>query len=75
MGRLRINEAIARADRNGKRIKKKELATLLWPESSAVAQQVNMTKLCNGTTRRVEVKQIEILCKELGCDANYLFGM
>lgn len=72
---LRINEAIARAERMGKKVFKKDLAALLWSDSSANAQQVNMTKLVNGTSKKVSIEWVEILCRELNCTADYLFGL
>lgn len=72
---LRINEAIARCERMGKKVFKKDLAALLWPDSSVNAQQVNMTKLVNGTSKKVSIEWVEILCRELNCTADYLFGL
>lgn len=72
---LRINEAIARAERMGNKVFKKDLAALLWPDSSVNAQQVNMTKLVNGTSKKVSIEWVEILCRELNCTADYLFGL
>lgn len=72
---LRINEAIARAERMGKKVFKKDLAALLWPDSSVNAQQVNMTKLVSGTSKKVSIEWVEILCRELNCTADYLFGL
>lgn len=72
---LRINEAIARCERMGKKVFKKDLAALLWSDSSANAQQVNMTKLVNGTSKKVSIEWVEILCRELNCTADYLFGL
>ena len=72
---LRINEAIARAERKGKKVFKKDLAALLCSDSSVNAQQVNMTKLVNGTSKKVSIEWVEILCRELNCTADYLFGL
>lgn len=72
---LRINEAIARVERKGKKVFKKDLAALLWSDSSVNAQQVNMTKLVNGTSKKVSIEWVEILCRELNCTADYLFGL
>lgn len=72
---LRINEAIARAERMGKKVFKKDLAALLWSESSEGAQQVNMTKLVSGRAKKISIEWVEILCRELDCSADYLFGL
>jgi DNA-binding Xre family transcriptional regulator len=74
MSVLRVNEAIARAKTNGKSVDKKTIAALLWPDSKEKTQQVNMTFLSNGRTIGVKLSWIYILCKELDCDPNYLFG-
>lgn len=72
---LRINEALSRCERMGKKVYKKDLAALLWSDSNANAQQVNMTKLVNGTSKKVSIEWVEILCRELNCTADYLFGL
>lgn len=72
---LRINEAIARCERKGKKVFKKDLAALLWSESSEGAQQVNMTKLASGRAKKISIEWVEILCRELECSADYLFGL
>ena len=51
--RLRVNEAIARSEANGKKVLKKDIAARLFEGASESAQQVNMTNLCNGTTKRI----------------------
>ena len=38
-------------------------------------QQVNMTNLCNGTTKRIVPEWVVIICEMCGCSANYLFGL
>lgn len=72
---LRINEAIARANRNGANIKKKDIAARLFDGVGEKAQQVNMTSLCNGTTKRVKPEHILIICEMCNCSADYLFGL
>lgn len=72
---IRIEEAIARAKRQGKKIKKKELAALLWPDSTPAAQQVNMTSLCAGKTTKINPDWVAIICEATGCTANFLLGM
>jgi len=71
---LRVNEAIARAQTNGKNVNKKVIAALLWPDSKESTQQVNMTFLSNGRTSSIKFEWITILCRELDCTPNYLFG-
>ena len=73
--RLRVNEAIARSEANGKKVLKKDIAAHLFEGASESAQQVNMTNLCNGTTKRIVPEWVVILCEMLDCTADYLFGM
>lgn len=72
---LRINEAIARAERNGKKILKKELAAKIWTNSRPEAQVVNMTNLCTGVTKKINPEWIIVICQETGCSADFLLGI
>lgn len=73
--KLKINEAIARSAANGKKVFKKDIAARLFKGASESAQQVNMTNLCNGTTKRIMPEWVVIICEMCDCSANYLFGM
>lgn len=73
--KLRVNEAIARSEMNGKKVLKKDIAARIFEGASESAQQVNMTNLCNGTTKRVAPEWVAIICEMCGCTANFLFGM
>lgn len=73
--KLRVNEAIARSEMNGKKVLKKDIAARLFEGASESAQQVNMTNLCNGTTKRIVPEWVVIICEMCGCSADYLFGM
>lgn len=72
--RLRINEAIAMCLIKGRKVLKKDIAVRLWPGIEAQTQQVNMTNLVNGTTKRVKLEWIGIICEMCDCDPNYLLG-
>ena len=72
---LKLNEAIALSASKGKKVKKKELAAKIWPNSNSSAQAVNMANLCNGTTKRFDSDWIIIICRELGCTSDFLFGL
>lgn len=72
---LRINEAIARSEMNGKKVLKKDLAAKIWPNSRLEAQKVNMTNLCSGVTKKINPEWIVTVCKELNCSADFLFGL
>lgn len=73
--RIKLNEAIALSASKGKKVKKKELAAKLWPNSNSSAQVVNMANLCNGITKRFDFDWIVIICRELGCTSDFLFGL
>ena len=72
---MRIEQAIARAKEQGKKVLKKDIAARLWPDSSPVAQQVNMTALCNGATARINPDWVVIICEMTGCTADFLLGL
>lgn len=72
--RLRVNEAIAKAQTKGKKVYKKDIAEKIWSESSQQAQQVNMTSLCNGRTKYFKPEWVEIICEMCEVSPNYLFG-
>lgn len=72
---LRINEAIARSERSGKKILKKELAAKIWTNSRPEAQAVNMTNLCTGVTKKINPEWIIVICQETGCSADFLLGI
>lgn len=73
--KLRVNEAIACSEANGKKVLKKDIAARLFEGASESAQQVNMTNLCNGTTKRIVPEWVVIICEMCGCSADYLFGL
>ena len=72
--RFRVNEAIARAQTNGKKVLKKDVAVQLWKGRNATAQQVNMTSLCNGSTKQIRPEWVITICEMCDCTPNYLFG-
>ena len=72
---LRIEEAIARAKANGTKVLKKDIAAKLWADSVESAQQVNMTKLCNGRTASIKPEWVVVVCEMTGCTSDFLFGL
>jgi hypothetical protein len=72
---LRINEAIGYANANGKRIRKIDLARLLWPDSSRFSQNINMNNLCSGKTKTISPEFVEIICRKTGVDPNFLYNI
>lgn len=75
MAALKINEAIAQAEMNGRKVYKKDLAAKIWPNSRPEAQAVNMTNLCSGQTKKINPEWIITICKETGCTADFLLGI
>ena len=72
---IRIEQAIARAKEQGKKVLKKDLAARMWPDSTPEAQQVNMTILCSGRAKRINPDWVNIICEMTGCTADFLFGL
>lgn len=72
---MRIEQALARAKEQGKKVLKKDLAARLWPDSAMAAQQINMTNLCSGKTTKINPNWVNIICEMTGCTADFLFGI
>lgn len=75
MAALRINEAIAQSEMNGRKVYKKDLAAKIWPNSRPEAQTVNMSNLCSGVTKKINPEWIITICRETGCTADFLLGI
>ena len=75
MAQIRINEAIAKATLDGKKVKKMDIAARLWPDSVLLTRRANMTNLCTGKTQKITMEMVEIICEMTGCDANFLFNI
>lgn len=71
---IKLKEAFARSEMNGKKVRRKDLAAALFPGVSETAQQVNLTNLINGRTKRIASEWVKIICDMLDCTPNYLFG-
>lgn len=69
---FRIAEAISKANAEGKRVKKKDIAEKFWPDSTETARQVNMTKLCNGKQKKINPDWVKIVCEMTGCTPEFL---
>ena len=72
---LRITEALALAKNSGRKVLKKDLATILFPDCPAETQAVNMSNLCTGRTKRIKPEWVVVICKMCGCTADFLFGL
>lgn len=75
MIKIKVNEAIARAQSMGKKILKKDLAAKIWSNSNPQAQAVNMTNLCSGVTKKVNPEWLVIISLETGCSIDFLLGL
>lgn len=75
MSALKINEALAYATANGKKINKGELAAKLFPEASKACQYQKLQHLLSGRTLRIKPETVVIICQETGVSADYLFGL
>jgi hypothetical protein len=72
---MRIDESIAYALLHGKKVTKKELKELFWPDSSVRGRDSNMTNLCQGHTKNINPAWIKIMVEKCGIDANFLFNV
>ena len=72
---LKINEAFDYAKKEGRRVKKFDMAQELWSESSLRAAQANLSNLCSGFTKKIDIAMVPIICERLGVTADYLFGL
>lgn len=72
---IRIEQAIARAKDEGRAVMKKEIAAMIWPDAPESTQQVNMTNLCSGKTKRVEPEWLVIIATMTGVSADFLVGL
>jgi len=76
MANIKLNEAILYASaKAGRKISQKEVGKELFPESSIESQQINLSKLITGKTKRISVITVQRICKKLGVDANFLFDV
>ena len=73
--KIKVNEAIARAESMGKKLSKKDLAAKIWANSKPEAQAVNMTNLCSGVTKNVNPEWLVIISLETGCSIDFLLGL
>lgn len=73
--RIKINEAIAAAKLQGKEVKKKDLAALMFPNSTIQSQSTLMTKACSGKLKRICPEWLQIISQECGVSIEFLLGM
>lgn len=70
-----IKESIEYAKEKGLIKKKTELAPLLWEKSPYKSAYMNLANLINGKSKKIDIVNVEKLCKKLGVSADYLFGL
>lgn len=76
MDTIKLREAVlVYSAKLGIKLKDQDVAKMIFPGSSTEAQRLNMSKLVNGVTKRVDVPMVKRICKELQVDANFLFGI
>lgn len=74
MSKLNLNEAVKYANRE-RRVKKYELAQVLWPNSSVETAHTNFSNLANGKSKKIDIDAVPVLCRELGVSADFLFKL
>lgn len=73
---LRIEEAMARYRRvHGVKLKKQDLAAVLFPNSSIPVRRQSLTRLLSGVYSRIDPAWVPIICKFCECSADYLFHL
>ena len=71
---LRIDEALKHAKKQGRKVRKKDIAARLWPNSKPATQATNMTNLCSGFTEKILPEWINVICEMTGVSADFLVG-
>jgi len=75
---IKISQAIAfRSATTGEKISdiKKELASLMYPNSIGKSQYVYLSNLLNGKTKKIDKEMVQTICKVCMVDANFLFNI
>ena len=72
---IRIEQAIARAKEQGKKVLKKDIAAALWPDAAVENQRIKMSLLCTGKTTRIEPGWVKVICEMTGVSADFLLGI
>ena len=75
MSNFKINEAFAYAKEMGNKVMKKDLALMLWKKSKEKSALANVSNLCNGKTKKVDIDAVPVICGLLGVTADFLFGL
>lgn len=76
MENFKLNEAFNYAKIvEGRKLKKIDLAKILWASSSEKTAHANFSNLANGKSKKINIDAIPVICKHLGVTADYLFGL
>lgn len=73
--KIRLNEAIAFARKNGMKIRKVDFAQMLWKKSSAKTAHTNYSNLAGGKNKKIDIEAVPMICQTLGVSADFLFGL
>lgn len=70
--RIKLREAIAFAESQGRKIKKKELAERIFNTPNPTAYNI-LNNYNRGYFKRLDKEHVKRICEELDVDANFLF--
>lgn len=73
---MRIKEALKFALLNGKNstIIRQKISDRIWGKSSKETQEVNVSNLVRGKTKKFDSNMVETICQETGVSPDFLFG-
>lgn len=69
-----LNNLFLEAKKKNKDLSKIGIAQKLWPDAKYGTQQTSINKLFNGDAKSLKPEWVPILCSELNCTPNELFG-
>jgi len=73
--RLKITEALLAYNETAeKRMKRRELATMVFPNTDPRVAAINLKRLDSGEAKTVNMELLLQLCEILGTTPNFLFG-
>lgn len=75
MDNFKLSDAFVYAKNNGNKVMKRDLAKILWEDSREKTAVANISNLCNGKTKKIDIEAVPIICEKLGITADYLFGL
>ncbi len=69
-----IAQILQRFDRKTQMQKRAEIGAALWPNSTPLAQNINLFNLIHGRTKKIAPADIVRICHILETTPNFLFG-